>query len=341
MSISRIYLDDANVDLQKEFVDKYLGNVDEKLKNNPSFMRQLYSAIYDLTRKTAISFTVPPLELFIADDGKSFEIRGGVRPDPDCFTESLKENKCYEQVRFSIDDKNNMSVLSSMGNFYKFDDFMKAFKGSLLEKQYSIYNSNDTPTICSVYHKNRVFLDSGVEVALSTFSDKYPLGLVTMDSEVQMKAQTMIHSPREWYYNLVPDHASFECNPTRTNAHRFKDSLGIVYLQTTNGKNEPVKLSEYISSSEYPEVLSVNPTPVFEFENGKAKLNSCYQDELQGMNEYEIKKQICIRFLKAVDYSETKNINPEMYETMRKLVADGLESRYQYKEEMQEEALKK
>lgn len=329
MSINKIYVDETS-NLKTDLVDKYLGNVDDNLKNNPVFMEQLYSAIKHLNRKTVSSQFVPPAELYVSDDGKTVEIREGIRPNPDCLNDDLKNNKCYEQVSFSIDKENNLSVTTSSGSFYNFNDFMKACKGSKLEKQLSMFNSYDTPTVCSVYHKNKIFLESGIEVALSTYSDNCPLGSNAMDSEVQMRSQTMLHSPKKWCYNLVPEHASFELNPSRTNAHRFIDNLGIVYLQDSNGVNSPVHLTEYLSSTEYPDHLNVNPTPIFEFVNGKPILNEAYQKYYPGMNEYEIKKAVNIGFLDGIEGSKTKDINPQVYDSLKKLVETGLEARYGY-----------
>ena len=333
MSVVKLFFNDQNVDVKKEIIDKYLGEVDDGLKNNPSFISELYEAIHRLTTTSSESPNIPPIELYISDDNKCVELRGGIRPDPKCGNEILsKNNKLYEQIRFSLDENNNMDVLTSSGAFYMFSDFMRVSQGTEYKQQFSNLTPSDTPIVCSAYHTNKTFLSSGIELAISTYSDVYPLGGgMSMDSEREMRAQTMIHSPIKWYYNLVPGGARFESNPQKTNLCRMINDLGIVGVSVSNGLNTPIKYSEYISTTEYPEFIRVNPTPLFEYnKDGNPVLNDAYKSEFGDLNSYEIKKRINIGFFEGVENSRTKEERPLVYESLRELSLDALEARYGY-----------
>lgn len=331
-----LYLQDANIDLQKDFIDTYLKEVDEKLKDNPMFIRHLYSAIALLTRKGAMNNHIPPIELSISEDGRSFQLIGGVRPNPDCYNENLKNNKNFESVSFNLGENDELHITESSGTLYKFDDFMKAHEGSEYGKKFQIFNSQGTPTIISVYHKNTIISSDGIEVAKSTYSDEYPLG-ITMDMERELKAQTFIHAPRKWYFNLRPDEAPFEFDPIKNNAHRYLERLGIVTYQESVGKNGVVEVRDYVSSTEYPEVLAANPTVLKKYERGKESITPEFIELFPGKNEKEIYKEIELSFASGVEGSKTKDINPRAYEAVKEQVQKGLEKKYGISPEEPEE----
>lgn len=321
-----LFFEKENIDVKSEIIDKYLSSVDDKLKNNPSFISELYSAIRHLTQKNPNGL-IPSLELYISDDGKGFELRGKIRKNPNCINDLLQNNKCYEQFSFDLDDKNVMSVTMLTGTLYKFDDFMKIGAGSLADK-FKIFNEHDTPTVLSVFHRNKQFLENGVEVSNSTYSDQYPIG-ITMDNEKEIKVQTVLyHAPKKWYFNLVPGEPEFEFNPLRSNAHRFSDSLGIIEYQIKSGKDGQVRGYEYLSSTEYPERLGGNPTPLCAYVDGKKEYTQAYLESYPGKSEQEIVKQLEISFAKGIEFSKTKEINPEAYEGIKNMAFAGLEKRY-------------
>ena len=323
-----IFLQDSNIDLNKEFMEKYLVKVSDDIKKNPSFTRQLYAALAFLTRKARMEDRVPPMELSIAEDGRSFEIRSGIRPDPDCLNDDLKSNKCFETVKFTLDGKNNMNVTMMSGTLYRYDDFMKVSQGTPKEQEFKIFNSHDTPTVLSVFHRNIVVLDSGIEVSRASYADQYPLG-ITMDNENELKIQTSIHSPQKWNFNFVPDGARFELNPIKTNDYRFINSLGIFTSLLSTGRNGKVEAKEYLANTEYPEVLSAStPLPFREYQDGVRKMNPRFAEYYPGKDEKEIEKEVEQSFANGLDTSKTKEFNPQVYEILKKYVDGAFEQKY-------------
>lgn len=340
MSMIKLFIDSPNMDIKKDIIDKYLGEVDDSLKNNPSFMNQLYYAIRFLTEKSSLSPRVPPIELHISDDGKSFALKSGIRPDPYCMNEALRNNKCYNQVQFSLGNENNMEVFLSSGTFFKFDDYVRVQEDSELGKMLSRFSSSETPVVCSSYHRKLTFSDNGIEFGDSSYSDVYPLGgAYIMGDEREMRAETMIHSPTKWYFNLLPESPRYEFAPHKTNFHRFEDRLGIVTYLKSDGKDGRTFIYDYLSSTEYPERLSSIPLPLGEYKNGDLELCGEFKERFEGLSSREVEKQILIDYLKGIDNSETMRYNKQMYENVRNLVVKSLEKRFGYKEDTEEKGM--
>ena len=319
---------DANINLQEELIDKYLGRVNEKLVKNPSFLRLLQNGLSFLTTKVNLSDRIPLMELSISEDGRTFEIASGIRPDPDCRNELLQNNKNYRVVRFTLDEKDNMDVLTFDSTLYNFDDYMKTQENLGPNNPYNIYNSKDTPTILSVFHKNIMVSEKGVEVSRSTYQDQYPLS-IQLNDEKGLKIQTSMHSPKIWRFNTVPDPAYFEFNPIRANAYRFNDSLGLITYVISSGKNSPIRAIDYVASSEYPEILSANPAILRNYdEKGYPSVDPNFKDSNPGKTDEEIIREVEQKFAEGVEYSRTKELNPEAYEAVKELVNAGLEKKY-------------
>ena len=327
----QLFIQDANININ-DFIDNYLQNISDDLKNNPKFKEQLYSAINYLTRKNELSERIPPLELSVGEDGRSFEIRSGVRQSPETRNEYLRDNKNYDQVKISLDNNNNMEVTRSNGVFYKFDDYMKVDMEQDIKNKLSMLNSSRTPTILSAYHTHRTFLPSGIEVEESTYFDQYPLSCSFSD-ERELKVETMAHAPSQWYYNLVPGKAKFEFMPSVTNAYRSANDLGIVNVQSQNGRNNNVNFGFYPANTEYPEELSYSPTLIGKYESGKIVIDDNYQKYFPGMNQREIQKEINKSFLKGIDTSRTQETKPEICDALREMVRNGLVTMYGVNEE--------
>ncbi len=323
-----LFFQDANIDLKNELVDKYLGTLDQRILNNPSFTRIMYDALSFLTSKQTLSDHIPPIELSVSDDGKSFELVSGIRQDPDCMNPELKDNKNYRCVKFSIDEKGNLDVLKLNGTLFKFDSFAKSQEGKELGDKFKIFNSKDTPTVISVFHKNIMIMENGVEVSRSTYSDNYPLG-ISLEDEKGLRVQTSIHSPKVWRYNTIPDSAYFEFNPSVSTAFRFTEIPGVITHLSKSGKDSPVKGVEYAANTEYPEVLAANPTPVRIY-NGRdgLKMNPEFVSYFSGMEEKDIMEEVEKTFAEGIEHSKTKEINPQAYESIRDLANAGLEKRY-------------
>lgn len=324
----KLFLQDSNIDIKNDFINKYLQGVSDELKNNPQLDSQLYSAICLLTRRGLSREVIPPMELVIFPDGRGFEIRSGIRPSPDCGNENLKNNKNYDKIRFSVDDKGTMEVLKSNGTFYKFDDYMKIDMSSEYREKLSVCNSHDTPTIISTYHDHRSFLPNGIEVEHSMYSDLYPLGS-NFESEQELKNQTMIHAPRKWNFNLMPDSAPYEFMPYSVNAHRFINGLGLVTAQSRRGKNGNVNASVHAANTEYPDLLSYAQVPVKVYSNGQEMISPDYQKYFPGMKLWEIEKEVNLSFLRGIDTSKTRDIKPEVYSSLKQTMQEQMEKRYQ------------
>ena len=323
-------LQDTNIDLKTELIDKYLTGVSDKLKNNPCFYGQLYSAISFLTRKLSMSEHIPPIELSISEDGRSFELIGGIRPDPDCMNPALKNNKCFEKISIGLaKDSDDMEITKSSGSLFNFDEYAKSCEGTELGNKLKIMNSHDTPTVLFVMHRNSIFTESGIEVSNSSFSDEYPLG-ITMNNDNELRTQTSLHSPSKWRFNLLPDEAPFEFNPSRTNAHRFLNSLGIVHVSLSKGRRNEAKsnYADYPADTEYPEVLSTYPNPFMTYENGKPTVTPQYAEYYPGMEEKDVVKEMEINFATGLEGSKTKESNPLAYEALKKIVEENLENKY-------------
>ena len=340
MSMIKLFIDSPDMDIKKDIIDKYLGEVDDSLKNNPSLRSQLHSAIRFLTEKSSVSPRVPPMELHISDDGKSFALKSGIRPDPYCMNEALRNNKCYNQVQFSLGNDNSMEVFSSSGTFFKFDDYVRVQEDSELGKMLSRFSSSETPVVCSSYHRKLIFSDKGIEYGDSSYSDVCPLSDASiMQDESEMRAETMIHSPAKWYFNLLPESPRFEFAPHKTNFYRMENRLGVVTYLKSDGKDGQVDEYEFLSSPTHPEKLSIIPLRFKEYKDKGLELCGEYKKRFEGLPDSEIEKQILIDFLKGVDCSEAMMYNKQMYENVRNLVVKSLETRFGYKEETEEKGM--
>lgn len=333
--MATIYLDSAYIDIQKDFIDKYLTDISDDFKKNPQFISQLFTSLHFLTRKQGKEI-LPHFELSIHDGGRGFEIRSGIRKCPDCGNPELQNNKNFDMVKFTLDDNNNLEVVQSNGVFYKFEDYIKMQQKPEIMDKFKILNSRDTPTVISTYHVHTTVLPNGIEVEKSTYSDQYPLGS-PFESDNELRAQTMIHSPRQWYFNSLPKNANWEFEPFCTNSYRFTETLGLVISQCRSGKSGPVTGAEYPSSTEYPDKLSCFPTPVKNYVNGKEEISPDYQEIYPGKSVWDVEKEVNISFRKGLDTSKTKDINPEVYENLKKVSDAALDRRYGYTLESNEE----
>ena len=65
------------------------------------------------------------------------------------------------------------------------------------------------------------------------------------------------------------------------------NELGIIHSQIRSGKNSPVRAMDLVASTEYPEELIPNPTPLIKYEDGKNVIEEDYAKYYPGLNEYE------------------------------------------------------
>ena len=346
MSVVKLFFKDENIDVKSEIIDKHLTAVDDKIKNNPSFISQLYEAVRALIMRKNYGDPIPPIELYVSEDGKTIELRTAIVKDPQNVRPELENNKHFRMAKFSTDGKTNpggMDVTFFTGTLVRYEDFMKAYAGTEVEEKYK-YAGRDpqmVQTVLSVYHTHRGFLESGVEVCRSTYSDHSPLGL-SMDNDEELKTQTVYcHAPKNWYFNLEPDEAMYECHPYKTHAFRYSKELGVIYYLTATGRKEkmlPTTCKCYPASSEYPEILAANPTPMIDYQDGKEVVTEEYKKNYPDANPREIRKIVSESFYKSLDSSKSKSSNPIAWEAAKRLTAEGLEERYGIKQEQPAEA---
>ena len=335
---------DSNFDIQTELVEKYLNGVSDKLKNNPSFVKQLYSAVHFLTTKLKSEDYIPNIELSISEDGKSFSLIGGVRPSPYCQNPNFQNNKCFEKVEFSLEGKDDdMTITTYSGTFFNFADYRKEYNDEEMKQKFGNCQERDTPTVISVYHTQNMFTKDGIEVSRSSYSDDYPLS-VSMQDENALKVQTMVHSPTKWYFNLIPEPARFEFNPTRRNAHRFLHGLGIVQVLNRTGLDRDYSIrteaADYVAGTEYPELLSTSPAPFRTYEGNGAVITPQYEQYYPGMSSKELEKELEKIFAAGLDTSKTRDSNPEAYNALKAITSKWLEKKYGNSLEAEQQAPK-
>ena len=321
----QLFINDENFDVE-DIIVKNLGGVSRDLINNPQFKSQLYDAIRYLIRKRKSSDLVPPLELVVRGDGKGFEMRSGVRQSPECGNEFLQNNRSYNQVSFTIDEYNDMEVLKSNGVFYHFDDYMKIDMDPAYKNKFKISNSRQTPVIISTFHEHRTFMQSGVEVERSYFSDRYPLSC-GFEDDSSLKRETMVHSPIKWNYDIMPDNAAYEFVPSVTKIYRFTNSLGIVHVQSREN-NGPLHAAAYAASTEYPDILGYTPVAYKKYENGNEIISDEYKGYYPGMAIWEIEREIGKAFYRGIGTSKSQETKPEICDKMREMTIEGLTSMY-------------
>ena len=322
----RLYLYDSNIDI-KEFIEKKLGGVSKELTSNPQFESQLYRAICFLTRQGMGSKIIPPMELVVLDNGRGFEIRSGIRKSPECGNEYLQNNKNYDQVRFTLDDNNCMQVLRSNGVFYQFDDYMRINMAPEYKNKFRVSNSQITPTIISTYHDHRTFTSDGIEVEHSVYTDQYPLSC-SFENERELPVQTMIHSPRKWGFNVLPEPAPYEFIPMVTNAHRYTKELGSVHVQSRISNDKPIDYAVYASTTEYPDILGYTSNPYKKIENGKEVITEDYQKYFPNMEIWEVQREVNKSFYYGIKTSKSMDMKPEVCEKMQELTKESLVNKY-------------
>lgn len=331
METMHIMVNEGYIDEASEITEKYLKEVSEDLKYNPVFLSMLSDELRFLVSKKRLTDLVPTLDLNISNDGKSFMISGGVRPDPDCVNEELNENKNYRQVKFSIDDNGNMEITRNSGTFFRFDAYKNAvaYNNGPSQEVFNRLNSSETPTVISVYHKHRTVMPDGIEVEESTYSDTCPLSC-SYENDSNLISQTNFHEPRSWNYNVMPTAPQFETMPYVFKAYRYGQTLGQVEVQTRYGRENDAKRSYgiYPAGTEYPERLSTYPDPVMRFENNALVVTPDYKERFDGMNTFAIETEMMKSFYRGVNSSRTKDENPRMYEAIEERVRESLEQRY-------------
>lgn len=332
-----LYLNDGNINVD-DFVNKYLKEVSVELKNNPQFKENLRIIIGYLTNKKSSNDIIPPFQLVVSEDRRAFEIRSGIRSDPDCFNDKLKNNKRYNQVRFSLDDRNCMEVLYSIGVFYKYEDYAKNISEDITaddtrKSMFDISQSRYTPTVINVLHSNKVFLSNGIEIGSASYSDEYPLNCNFTD-ENELRKETMIHSPRKWYFNLMPARPPFEYNPSAVNVFRYSNQLGIVNVQTSVGKNRAVQnVCKCFATTDHPEKLGFLHEPIIIFKDGKEFIPSEVQQMYPGMDENALEREMNLSFYRGIEESETMRYNPAMAKKVETIVRESLINNYEVDEE--------
>ena len=96
-----------------------------------------------------------------------------------------------------------------------------------------------------------------------------------------------------------------------------------------SGKDSPVKGVEYAANTEYPEVLAANPTPVRLYDGRDGlKMNPEFASYFPGMEEKDIMKEVEKTFAEGIEHSKTKEINPQVYEMLKKYVDGAFEQKY-------------
>lgn len=331
-----LYLNDSNINID-EFVNKYLKDVSVELKNNPKFKENLSELIKFITNKKNPSDSIPPFQLVVSEDGRAFEIRSGIRSDPDCLNERLQNNKRYNQVRFSLDERNNMEVLFSIGVFYKYDDFARNIRDDItasdqMKKLYDVSRSNNTPTVISVFHRHKVVLSNGIEICCTRYSDAYPLNCDFYD-EKELRAETVIHSPRKWNYNVMPGRPSFEFNPSIINVYRFVNQLGVVHVDSLSGKDGTIQACECFATTEHPEKLGFLAEPIIICKNGQDYIPTDVQKMYPEMNVGDLEREMNLSFYRGIKTSETMRNNPDMAKELEKITGEGLMRKYNIDEE--------
>ena len=119
MEYKGIYVKDGYHEETQQIVDKYLAGIDQRFKDNPMFIRLVSDELRNLIVTNSVSQFPPHLNINISDDGKSFTIEGGIRPDPDNMNPILANNKNYRSSTFSIDENNIIEVTRHNGTFYR------------------------------------------------------------------------------------------------------------------------------------------------------------------------------------------------------------------------------
>lgn len=325
---------DANM-----FIEKNLQAVSDDIKNNPKFEMALTSAIMELTETNKLSGYYPPIKLIVANDGRRFILRGGIRPSPYVGNPDLKDNRCFQQVDFKVDKNNNLEVISSYGVFYRYRDYIR--NANMGPRDKDLFNPSyerDTPTIISTYHTHETYLPEGIQVEKSSYSDTYPLSCDFRDDQ-QLMEQTMIHSPSQWFYNITPDHAQWEYVPFATNVHRFKDELAIVHASKRDGRRGNVVSEDFVSMTEYPDMLSTVPTAYKRFKDGKIVVTDEYQKYYPDMKPFDLDREMHKIFLKGIRTSKTWEISERrpVAKKMQEMVRESLINRYGVPEEELEE----
>ena len=110
------------------------------------FIRLVSDELRNLIVTNSVSQFPPHLNINISDDGKSFTIEGGIRPDPDNMNPILANNKNYRSSTFSIDENNIIEVTRHNGTFYRTRDYVNNNQDFLVGS----LNVNNVPTVISV-----------------------------------------------------------------------------------------------------------------------------------------------------------------------------------------------
>lgn len=334
-----IFLQKVPNDIE-EFIKQYLDKLDDNLKNNPAFKEAVTKSLDYLTRKWDSSVNIPPLELTVYDDGKGFEIGGGVRRDPDNGNPQLQNNKHHSRVKVSINENNVMEVTEYGGTFYRFDDYVNINENN--QEEFRGMNAHSTPVVLKVFHAHKTIMPNGMEIEGSRYSDAYPLSCAFED-ERELVAETVIHSPSNWNYNVMPDRPRYEWRPYIFKAHRWINSPGLVTIQTSYGRDGKVDAAEYPAGTEYPDKLTTGPTPYLEYKNGEPVISESYHRDYPDMNRWDLEVMLMKTFYQSIDYSRSNQISDrrEICESIKELTKEGLINRFHVEENEIEEGRKR
>lgn len=321
-----ISIQSKNSKTVSQIVTNYLKNLKHELLNNPSFLNELDRVLGDLMEKKISSDILPSFEIIVHDDGRSFEIRGGVRTSPLCLNEKLQDNRYFCMYKFHLNENDAMLVTGYKGEAFRFDDFVALEKGSERERYFSQFNSNVTPTVLCTYHSNRGFLKNGIQIEVSTYSETCPLTSKFDDTSMLIE-QTMTHSPKEWYYNSLPSVKNHVSLFSATNVHRYYEDLGVAIASYSSNTSAPVT-NEYVVLTEYPEYIRCLSTPYRVFRNGDWSISPEYLSYYPDMTPSDLKRKLDIDFLNGVYNSETRVINGEMYSGLKEMVEESVRRKY-------------
>ncbi len=322
MEYKGIYVKDGYHEETQQIVDKYLEGIDQRFKDNPMFIRLVSDELRNLIVTNSVSKLPPHLNINISDDGKSFTIEGGIRPDPDNMNPILADNKNYRSSTFSIDENNIVEVTRYSGTFYRTKDYVNNNPDFLVGSM----KVNNVPTVISVYHNHRYVNKDGIEIEHSTYSDAYPSSC-DYNSDNELVAQTFIHAPQDWKFNVMPSPARFQYRPFVVKAYRYNNLLGLVNVLYT-GRDGKINWEEYAASTEYPELMGTNPSPIFKMENGKQSVDPYYTDVYPNMSKEDIEKEVMKGFYMGILGSKTRLVNPEIYENLVNSVKNSINNQY-------------
>ncbi len=322
----------------RRLLERDLEGVNPGLADNPKFKPMLEEAVSFLMDQGLAPGYLPPVKVYVSDDGKNIKLRGGVRKSPSEGAPELQENLGCRSIEFFLEENDNMRVVSSTGTQYRKEDYSKFLDPQKDRKFLTVLSDPNMKSVLSVYHQNRLFTKDGIEIQRSHYEDITPTSITYGDEET-LKYQTNEHKPDVWTFNLPVHNDRYAYNPKTSNAFRYPNDLGVVQVYERKTKDEGAKYSKHPVLMEHPENLSWSTVPFVEVIDGEEKINSTYQRTFPEYDSYTLQKIINEHFIRGIEKSATKTYHPSIYEALKKMALEGYIEHYNSNpfENMQEE----